>query len=65
MNELAKWLEQNGQEALARELRITQGAVSQWLAKGQVPLNRVRGVERVTGIPASTLRPDVFGDTAA
>jgi len=58
MNELKRWLELHSQAELGRRLGITQGAVSQWMAKGGIPLDRVRAVERATGIPASQLHPD-------
>lgn len=64
MNELRIWLEQNSQRQLAEALGITQGAISQWLRNGQLPLERVRDIERVTGIPAEKLRPDHFGRPA-
>lgn len=42
---------------LARELRITHGAISQWRT---VPAGRVLDVERITGIPRHKLRPDLY-----
>jgi DNA-binding transcriptional regulator YdaS (Cro superfamily) len=42
--------------ALARSLRITRGAISQW---SQVPAERVIAVEKATGIPRHMLRPDL------
>ena len=42
---------------LARKLEITKGAVHQW---HQIPLSRVQQVAKVTGIPVSELRPDLF-----
>jgi DNA-binding transcriptional regulator YdaS (Cro superfamily) len=39
-------------------LDITPGAISQW---HRVPAERVIEVERLTGIPRSELRPDIFG----
>lgn len=43
---------------LSRKLGLSRGAVSQWEV---VPLNRVRAVSDLTGIPREELRPDVFG----
>jgi DNA-binding transcriptional regulator YdaS (Cro superfamily) len=60
MDELRDWLQEHSQGELAKALGITQGAISQWLASDRVPLERVRDIERVTGIPAGKLRPDVF-----
>jgi DNA-binding transcriptional regulator YdaS (Cro superfamily) len=48
-----------GPAALAKALgRVTPQAVSQWK---KIPAERVRDVERVTGISRHDLRPDVFG----
>jgi DNA-binding transcriptional regulator YdaS (Cro superfamily) len=43
---------------LAAALEINPSAISQW---DEIPLNRVIGVERCTGIPRQELRPDFFG----
>lgn len=43
---------------LAKALRITRQAVSDW---DEVPINRLTQVERITGIPRAALRPDIFG----
>jgi len=32
-------------EELAREIGITQGAISQWLTRGRIPVERVRAIE--------------------
>lgn len=58
MQELIQWIEQHGQQELAKRIGVTQGAVSQWLGRGYVPHRRVRAVERETRIPASKLNPD-------
>ena len=42
---------------IARELGITRGAVSHWR---KVPADRVIAVSRLTGIPRSQLRPDIY-----
>ena len=47
-----------GVVALSKALGLSRGAVSQWKV---VPLNRVKDVERISGIPRETLRPDFFG----
>lgn len=65
MYELQKWIEQHSQRELAEKLGITQGAVSQWLINGRVPVKRARDVERATGIPVELLCPEFFGDSAA
>ncbi|WP_303831434.1 transcriptional regulator [Asticcacaulis taihuensis] len=45
-----------GHRALARKLGISQASVSGWR---QVPEDRVFEIERVTGVPAERLRPDL------
>lgn len=42
---------------LSRQLGISVQAIYKWEI---VPLNRVKDVERITGIPRETLRPDFF-----
>lgn len=42
---------------VARALKITHGAVSQWK---RVPAERVIVVEALTGIPRERLRPDLY-----
>ena len=63
MEALLKWLAEKGhsQHQLAKDLGISQGAISQWMQKGEIPIKRVPAVARSTGIPAAQLRPDVFG----
>lgn len=63
---LTDWKQANGGNAglsallnkLNPERRITPQAISQWK---QVPADRARDVESVTGISRHALRPDVFG----
>lgn len=43
--------------SLAKALGLTPSAVHQW---GEVPAERVLEVERITGIPKSQLRPDLY-----
>jgi len=43
--------------ALARRLKITPQAVSQWK---RIPINQLVAVERVTNIKRELLRPDIF-----
>ena len=49
------------QAALARALKITPSAISQWVRDGRVPLTRVREVARISGVPAAELAPDLYG----
>ena len=64
MQELVKYLEANTQEYLAQQLGLSQGAISQWIANGEVPIKRVREVSRVTGISADKLHPDFSAEAA-
>ena len=52
----------NGQslEALAEALGVDKSTLWRWEAKA-VPVSRLLDVERITGIPRSDLRPDIFG----
>lgn len=45
--------------ALARDLGITPGAISQW---ARVPAERIIEIERATGIGRELLRPDLYGE---
>ncbi len=45
---------------IARECKVTHGAVYQW---SKVPPEHVLTVERLTGIPRFKLRPDIFGSS--
>lgn len=59
---LAEYLAGRGRKtALARELKISPAAISQW---DDVPTGRVLEVERLTGIPRQQLRPDLFREAA-
>lgn len=49
-------LEEMGPTALAAELGVGPSAVTQWV---RVPAEHVTTVARLTGIPASELRPDL------
>jgi DNA-binding transcriptional regulator YdaS (Cro superfamily) len=45
------------QSKLARHLGVTRQAISDWPV---VPIDRLRDVEKFTGIPREKLRPDIF-----
>lgn len=49
------------QREFARQVGVTPGAISQWLAAGRIPLGRVGRVHQVTGIPLQVLAPVLFG----
>jgi len=46
-----------GVSALARELKVTRAAVSQWYS---VPFRHLREISKLTGIPRAKLRPDLY-----
>lgn len=46
-----------GTVALARALKVSSQAVSQWT---RVPVERVLEIEALTGIERSVLRPDIY-----
>lgn len=46
-------------EAFGKLVGVGRAAVCKWEAR-KVPAERVRQIEAVTGIPATTLRPDIF-----
>lgn len=50
-----------GVGALARKIGIAQPSVSNW---SRVPAERVIAIEAATGVPRSTLRPDLYGAPA-
>lgn len=50
-----------GQSALARRLGLrSQGSISNWLARGKPPAERVLEIEAVTGVSRHDLRPDLY-----
>lgn len=46
-----------GVVALSLKLGLSRGAVSQW---DRVPAERVLEVERLTGVPRESIRPDLY-----
>lgn len=48
----------DGVSALGRLLGVGQNYVSNWRARGLVPVERCAAIERTTGVPADRLRPD-------
>lgn len=54
-----------GVQALSRALGLKHTSIIGWRNRGQIPAERVPAVARASGIPASRLRPDVFGDQPA
>jgi DNA-binding transcriptional regulator YdaS (Cro superfamily) len=44
---------------LARAVEVDKATVTRW-SNGRVPPERVRDVEKVTGIPPHDLRPDLW-----
>lgn len=50
-----------GVRALAKKLKVTTGAVSQW---PRVPVQHVLTIEKLTGVTRYKLRPDLYGTRA-
>lgn len=63
METLITWLdEERGRRLrLAKAIKITPGALSQW---DRVPADRVLAVEAATGVSRYDLRPDIYGAPA-
>ena len=59
-----EYMEAHTQGDLAEKLGVSQGAISQWIANGEIPIKRVRDISRITGIPSAKLHPD-FSQEAA
>jgi len=51
-------IDQYGLEPIAKACGVTSQAVCLW---SKVPVLRVLQVEKLTGIPRETLRPDIYG----
>ena len=50
-----------GATELAKKLRVTPAAVSNWLMDGRkIPAHRVLDVEAASGVSRSELRPDLY-----
>jgi len=52
-----------GVTALARRLGVGQPTVSNWIARGRVPVepvNQVLAIEAATGVSRHKLRPDIY-----
>ena len=67
MDRLLAYLEDpdHSQVELARLIGVSQPAIARWIERGRVPAERVLTVSRITGIPASELRPDIYPVEAA
>ena len=53
-----------GRPAATRAIGISPQAMQKWVNSGRVPVERVLAVSKLTGIPASELRPDIFEGAA-
>jgi Uma2 family endonuclease len=61
---LQKAIKQAGsQSALARKIGKTQGHVSKWLERGDVPADMVLAIETATGVARHELRKDIYPAT--
>lgn len=54
-----------GLQPLAATLGVRYQAIQAWLKRGRVPAERVIAIERATGVPRSTLRPDIYPEDRA
>ena len=64
MDALLKAIEIMGnQRKLADACGISEMAVSKWVKRGQVPIERCLDIERATGLQVTRydLRPEIFG----
>ena len=60
MDKLRAYLREYGRMShLARQLRVTPGAICQWNTT-RIPAERVLQVEGITGISRHDLRPDLY-----
>lgn len=58
---IKEWLNETGhsQKWLGDQIGVTQVAVAKWCNK-RVPAERVISIEKITGIPRTQLRPDIY-----
>ena len=49
-----------GYDAFCAKMSIARRTAFSWIEKGEIPLQRVLEIERVTGIPRHELRPDAW-----
>lgn len=64
---LTDFLKKTTQQALASQLGVTQGLVSQWVrGETQITAERALEIEAATGgqVTRQELRPDIFGIAA-
>lgn len=43
------------QDALAKQLGVTQQSIHKWVARGYVPMRRAQEIEALLGVPRTTL----------
>lgn len=58
---LKNYLEETTQAELADDLKVTQGAISQWLSS-RIPAERVLQIEKATNfaVKRHEMRPDLY-----
>lgn len=63
MEKLSAYLRDNNltQKAFAEAIGVTEGAVSQWLAGGNMKMKHLAKIREVTGIEIQDLAPQLFG----
>lgn len=59
-SETLQRLRAHRQSAIADTLGLARPSVWRWFRTGHIPAERVLDVERLTGIPRSDLRPDIY-----
>lgn len=61
MNAIDRAVEKaGGLQGLAAACGVKYQAVQKWRRLGRLPAERVIDVERITGVPRSDLRPDLY-----
>lgn len=67
MEKLTAYLRDNNltQKAFAVTIGVTEGAVSQWLAGGNMKLKNLVRIQEVTGISIQELAPRLFANKSA
>jgi len=63
MDDLKKFVEQNGYAVAAERMGCRYQRIQQWLRSGRIPAERAIDVERTLGIPRHRLRPDLWPES--
>lgn len=49
-----------GVTRMAKELGVTRQTIYNWLFSGKIPAEKVIAIEILTGLPRTTIRPDIY-----